>query len=377
MISVLIVDDCATARAALKLVLNAENGFQIVAEADNCESAVALAETHRPDVVTMDVYLRRENGFDITAQLMERSPRPVVIVTGVNPRNPELAFRAIEAGAVEVVPKLPSPTAKSFAADRDHLLRVLRTAAKVPVVHRFRSITRVQTSPPVRTASLRAVGSPSQPTPYSNDAISAPPQIAPRPETTPTDSRPRLQPDLVLFGASTGGPQLMSKILSALPVPFSKPIVIIQHIASGFSAGFAQWLENASGHEVVLVNETKHLGPGKVYVAPDYANVEITKQGTIRPVVPSEAEVGLIPSIDRTFESAAKAFGERALAVVCTGMGRDGSIGCIALRRAGATTIAQKPISCVVSSMPQMVISSACADHVLTPDEIVAYLEAI
>ncbi len=339
MINALIVDDSATARLAIRQALESDRDIRVVGEAENGAHALALIKRYKPDIVTMDVYLRKENGIEVTSSIMATSPRPILIVTGINPSDPKLMYRAIEAGALDVAAKPSGPLSKNHEKDRAHLLRLVKTLARVPVVHRFsanRSALGKNRSAPFLTGDSLADRRP----------ISA---KSPRKKLS-TASRVREASRVVLIGASTGGPKIVSELLSQIPRPFPLPIVVIQHISSGFSRGFAEWIHSVSRHRTVVVDHSMRIRPGEVYIAPDDKHLRFVSAGNIAPSKIKQKSLH-VPSYDVLLESA-RMYSISALAIVMTGMGSDGTRGLKEARDTVTMTVAQTPKSCVVDGMP-------------------------
>jgi two-component system chemotaxis response regulator CheB len=327
---VLIVDDSATAREALTRAIEGEKGFEVVGATARADEAMRLVTRRRPDVVTVDVFLGEEDGVDLAVRIMTERPTPILIVTGVNPRDPSLAFRAIRAGALDVLPKLPAPTHPDYPYERQRLLRALSALAGVPVVTRHE-----------RRPSSRQIEAPCAPT------------------------------RLVVIGASAGGPPVLQEILKASPIPV--PIAVVQHIADGFVGTLADWLASATGRRVRVCDREMDLEPGVAVLAPAGAHLALTSAGTLAPMV-APPRNHQRPSIDVLFESAAQWLGPRAVGVLLSGMGRDGAAGLSRLREAGAFTIAQSPATCAVDGMPLCAIELGAACAELAPADIAASL---
>lgn len=345
MIKIVIVDDSQTARLALRRALESDPQILVVAEAQSGSEALRAVERFSPDLITMDVYLEEENGLDVTLSIMSRFPRPIVVVTGMNPTDPALVYKAMDRGALDVFPKLPASTDPAYDERRKALLRVVKNLSKVPVLTR-RSPTK--SKPPLE--------------PPAQDRRPAHPEgRSPMPDT-PT-------PEVVLIGASTGGPPVLSRLLASLPKPFPIPVVIVQHISSGFDAGFAHWIQQTSGFQTVLVQRQTRVAPNTVLVAPDSQNLHFVTSSTLAPTPTSETDL-ICPSINVLFKSGARHIGPRATGVLLTGMGRDGAEGLKALRDAGASTIAQAPETCAVDSMPQSAVNIGAVMRVMPPEQI-------
>lgn len=340
MLRVLIVDDSSTARMALRQAIERDPELFVVGEADDGADALALARRHRPHVITMDVLMRRENGIDVAAAIMSETPCPIVIVTGCDTSDPKLACRALQAGALEVLPKLPAPRADNYDEQVRRLQRLLRNVAQIPVVHRRRQ----GVEPPQRQAA----------------------QV--RPSTTAS-------PKLVVIGASTGGPVRIRELLAALPPSLGVPIALAQHIARGFGEGFADWLGETTGKRIRYVDQRMRLEAGTVYVAPD--DGDLTIDGSLHGTPQPPSSDRGTPNVDVLFRSAAEVLGARVVSVLMTGMGSDGAAGTRALYELGATTLAQEPTTCAVSAMPDAAIRAGTVSEVLRPSEIASTLEKL
>jgi two-component system chemotaxis response regulator CheB len=176
-----------------------------------------------------------------------------------------------------------------------------------------------------------------------------------------------------VIGASTGGPPVLEAILKELPNPFPTPIAVVQHMTAGFNREFARWLSEVTGRRAVMVEEPVFMEPGVVYLATDDRHLVLTSRFELAPSDSNERRFQR-PSVDVLFESAARHFGSQVAAVLLTGMGSDGIEGMAALKACGAFTLAQKPESCVVDSMPRGAIDREIVDVVADPAGIAAAL---
>ncbi len=340
MYPVLIVDDSATARLALRGAIERDPELYVIGEAACGSEALTLARRHRPAVITMDVVMRDESGIDVAAAIMAECPSPIVIVTACDTSSPKLAYQALQAGALELVSKLPHPRAADYATRAADLTRLLRNMARVPVVHRVRRapiVTSPQTEPP------RAPG--------------------------------RARPRLVVLGASTGGPIRVRELLTALPQRLPVGIAVAQHIARGFGKGFATWLTETTGKRCLYVDQRMPIEPGTVYIAPDDANLVVDRALYAAPQA-AGTDYGT-PNVDVLFRSAAAALGPAVLSILMTGMGSDGAAGTAELARAGATTFVQDPKTCAVSSMPEAALRAGTVSAVLEPAAIPGAIERL
>lgn len=347
MIRVLVVEDSPVVREFLLHILGSDPEIQVVGTAETGEEALEAVERTRPDIITMDVHMPKMNGFDTTRRIMETHPTPIIIVSGtLDVAETASVFRAIEAGALAVLPR-PSgfghPEHEQSAAD---FVQTVKLMSEVKVVRRWPHLRPGKTLP---AASLSA-------------------QIQRR--TAQTESQ------LVAIGASTGGPPALRIILSGLPKDFPFPILIVQHIAAGFTQGFAEWLAQSSGLPVQLSVHGQEVVPGQVYVAPDGVHMTVGSDRRIW-LDTGEPENGLRPSVSRLFRSVAKAYGQSAIGVLLTGMGKDGAFELKLMREQGAVTIAQDKETSVVHGMPGEAIRLGGASYVLPPEKISIMLTSL
>ncbi len=337
MIRVVVVEDSTTARALLVTILRSDAGIEVVGEAADGAEGVALVQSLHPDVVTMDIHMPRMDGLQATKEVMITAPTPIVIVTGSQSlAEMGTAMSVLRAGAVGIAHKPPGPGAPGFAEAARQLIDTVKALAAVKVVRHWRTVPtapRRAVAPAVRTARDR----------------------------------------LVAVAASTGGPEALHRLLSALPGDYPVPVLVVQHITQGFTQGLAEWLNAACDLHVKVAEPDEHLMPRTVYVAPDDRHLGVTPGGDV--VLSGSAPVGgFRPAATYLFESVARAFGPAATAVILTGMGEDGVEGLRAVRRAGGRIIAQDQASSVVWGMPGTAVEAGLPDLVLPPEEIAARL---
>ncbi len=323
-IRVLLADDSDLFRELLAKVITAEPGFEVVATAADGDAAAALARERRPDVVTMDLNMPDADGFSGIARIMAETPTPILVLTVS--REETVGFRALSLGALDILEK-PSPD-----SDLDQygaLLRSrLRLLAGVKVIRHPRGLRR----------------------------------------RVPAGPRPSARSDVVVIGASLGGPRALAALLRQLPETFRAPVLVVQHIADGFTEGLAGWLDQESVLRVREARDGELLRPGEVLLAPSGRHLVVT-QGVAR--LSNAAPVDTFkPSVTPLFVSAAEAYGERVCAVVLTGMGRDGAEGVRRVKKAGGFVIAQDEGTSAVFGMPRAAIETGAVDRVLPLEEI-------
>lgn len=344
MINVLIVEDSRLCLDYLVFLLSSDPDIRVMATASNGHEAVAYLEQRRPDLILMDIHMPGMDGFEATRRIMAANPVPIVICTAsANFQDVDTAMRSLEAGALAVVNKprgLADPDAEAQAAA---LIRTVKLMSEVKVVRRWNR-------PAARSAARSAVGG--EPMPSSTAARDA---------------------AIVAIGASTGGPPVISKILSGLPSGFPLPILVVQHISAGFTAGFAEWLAYDTGMPVAVAQAGQTPLPGHVYVAPDDQHLLVGLRGELQ-LTRGEPHNGLRPSVGVLFRSVAERFGRRAIGVILTGMGRDGAEELKLMADRGALTVAQDEESCVVFGMPGEAVRLGAAQYVFSPQKIAELL---
>jgi two-component system chemotaxis response regulator CheB len=302
---VLIAEDSEAMRATLRALIDRDPRLQVIGIAVNGREAVAMAKSLRPDVITMDIVMPQLDGVEATAQIMSDDPMRILIISSyVESRQVDLSFRAMAAGALEVVAKPVNSHAAELNAWATRLCEAIVLMAEVPVIRRHRRRA---------MGGVRAV-------------------------------------DAVGIVASTGGPLALSHILGLLPADLPVPLLVAQHIAEGFTDGLVRWLQRASRLRVAIAVEGAAPQPGNVYFPPEQRDLELGDDNLLHAPKPRDRYT---PSGDRLLASLAHALGPRACGVVLTGMGEDGAAGLLAIRNAGGMTFAQSPSSCVVWGMPQ------------------------
>lgn len=342
MIRVLIVDDSITNREQLRYILSADPEIEVVSSAANGADAVKRVAQFAPDVVTMDINMPVMNGIEATRQIMRTYPVPIVIVSANwTVREVKMTFEAMEAGAVTLVEKPVGLDHPCYKKMTQVLIETVKLMAEVRVVKRWNRDRFLKEDDTRHLASA----APSVPSTY----------------------------ELVVIGASTGGPPVLRTILSLLPHDFPLPILIVQHIANGFLSGMVNWLEQVTLLPVHIAEDGQSLQPGHVYFAPDNRHMGINKFCRVV-LSQAEPEHNLRPSVSHLFRSAALAAGPRTIGVLLTGMGKDGAAELKMMREFGAMTIAQDQKTCVVFGMPGAAIELNAAIRVLPPELIAATL---
>jgi two-component system chemotaxis response regulator CheB len=331
---VLVVDDSLTVRKRVAAILAQDPECEVVGEAAGGQQAIALCEELRPDVMTLDMVLPDITGLAVTEHVMAYCPTPILIVSSSMNRGETFqTFEALGAGAVDVLDK---PHGEAFGRPWEQaLVAAVKLVARVPVIShpRIRIAARVRSTP-----------------------VPPPPVV-----------HPGGTPGLVAIGASTGGPSAVATILSGLPRGLRLPLALVAHVHDAFLGPFVDWLGSRAPLPVRVPRDGEPLAPA-LWVAPAHRHL-IVDEGKLR-LVDGPERHSCRPSVDVLFESVAEAFGPRAIGCLLTGMGRDGAAGLLAMRRAGAMTIAQDEATSSVYGMPREAMEIGAAQYVLPLDRI-------
>ncbi len=341
MIRVLIVEDSAVERELLTHILESDSRMQVVGVAEDGEKALSAVERLKPDVITMDIHMPNLDGFDTTRRIMETNPVPIIIVSGsYNANDANKSFRAIEAGALAILRKPGGPGHPDYPNDAAELIRTVKMMSEIKVVKRWPRLRKEALVPPLPPVAARV---------------------------TPEKIR------VVAIGASTGGPAVIQEIFSALPKDLSVPLLVVQHMATGFMENFVKWLGDSTSFPAHIATNGEYPAPGHAYFAPDGLHMLAGRDHRI--ILSNEApENGLRPSVARLFRSVAETFGPNSAGVLLTGMGRDGADDLKLLRNKGAVTVAQDEESSIIFGMPGEAVRLGAADYILPPERIAALL---
>ncbi|UZQ54812.1 chemotaxis-specific protein-glutamate methyltransferase CheB [Trichothermofontia sichuanensis B231] len=366
-IRVLLVEDSPVALTILKRILNASPDLAVVGVARNGVEAMELIPKVNPQVICTDFHMPKMNGLELTRRIMEETPCPILVIsTSVKAEDTHNVFALLEAGALDVFPKPTTGLASEYEQLGQELINRIKVLAGVKVFTR-----RAASSPAQRSGSVSTGASFPSAAPASTLATGSAP--APRPPVRSTPILDIRAPRIVAIGASTGGPQTFQEILQALPASFPVPIVCVQHISQGFLQGLVSWLQTSCALSIQIAQEGVLPKAGVVYFAPERHHLQVSCRGYLQ-FGSSQLVDGHCPSVTVLFQSIAAYYRRAAIAVLLTGMGRDGATGMQAVAQAGGLTIAQDEASCVVFGMPKEAIALGAVQQVLTPPEIALYL---
>lgn len=336
-IRVLIVDDSAFMCRVLRDIINADPQLEVAGQGRDGRDAVAMAESLRPDVITMDINMPHIDGLQATELIMSQHPRPIVIVSSESRDGAASTLRALELGAIDFVPKPSSGIDLDMRAVGTDLTRKLKLASKVRVV---RTATRSKIAP--------------SGAPPARSAASA--SAAPLAQGGKTP--------IVVVAASTGGPAAVTQLVSGLPKDFAAAIILVLHMPAAFTSQFTSQLSEVSLLPVKEASSNETPQPGTIYVCPGSSHLRLSSQGKI--VLDQGPRIeGYRPCADAAFESIASHARGVAIGVVLTGMGSDAAKGAVAVKSKGGYVIAQDEASSMIFGMPAEAIKAGAVDEVL------------
>jgi len=334
---ILVVDDSVVARRVISDILSQEGDFEVVGTAPNGKIALAKIERLDPDLVTLDIEMPELDGIETLTTIRSSFPRVrVIMVSNHTTRGASITVEALFLGASDYVTKATKSSTRDGA----------------------RQYLREQLVPKIRALSI----------PAASDYRAVPEKF----QRAPSRGAAAFPIEVVVIGASTGGPNALTTILEALPADFPAPVLIVQHLPANFTTFFAQRLDAACALAVREANNRDGVTPGTVYIAPGDRHLEIRARSGSTELVTTEGPLvnSCRPAADILFRSAATAFGAGTLAVVLTGMGRDGLDGCRKIRAAGGRVIAQDKATSVVWGMPGQVAEAGLTEAVLPINDI-------
>jgi two-component system chemotaxis response regulator CheB len=342
-IRVLLVDDSPLSLELFRRMLATAPEILIVGTAINGTDALSKITELTPDVICTDLHMPGMDGVALTREVMHRHPLPILVVsTSLQKSQKDNIFAMLEAGAVDILAKPLGGLEMDFENMARDLIQKIKVLSGVKVFRRHTSAPGASRAP-VLNSSTRTI------------------------------ELPRTLPQIVCIGSSTGGPQALEIILSALPRDFSLPIICIQHIAQGFMQGMVNWLAGNCRIRVAIAQSGVRPMPGTAYFPPDDRHLEIDHDGRFRfSALPAVG--GHRPSVDLAMYSLAHYYWDGVAGILLTGMGQDGAQGLLEISRAGGFTIAQDESSSVVFGMPKCAIELGAARLVLPLPQIAGTL---
>lgn len=330
-IQVLCVDDSALIRQLMTEIVNSHSDMEMVATAPDPLIARDLIKQHNPDVLTLDVEMPRMDGLDFLERLMRLRPMPVVMVSSLTSKGSEITLNALELGAVDFVTKPQLGLREGMLHYSDAIADKIRAASRARVSRH------VPSADPKRLMASPLVGS----------------------------------EKIIAIGASTGGTEAIRQVLVPLP-PTSPALLITQHMPPGFTRSFAERLDKLCQISVKEAEDGERVMPGHAYIAPGDIHMELARSGANYHIKLNDAPPmnRHRPSVDVLFHSVARTAGSNAVGVILTGMGNDGAAGLLAMRKAGAKTLAQSEKTCVVFGMPREAIAAGAACDIVDLENV-------
>jgi two-component system, chemotaxis family, protein-glutamate methylesterase/glutaminase len=351
-IRVLVADDSAFMCKVLKEIINSDAQLEVAGTARDGREAVALAESLRPDVITMDINMPHLDGLQATELIMSQHPRPVVIVSSESREGAASTLRALELGAIDFVPKPTNGIDLDMRNIREELTRKLKMAAKVRVV---------------RTATMSKLTA-HAPVPHPSAATNAADRAAHSNAANGTKF------PIVVIAASTGGPAAVMRVVAGLPKDLQAAVLLVLHMPAAFTSQFTIQLAEVSRLPVKEAESHEPPQPGVIYLCPGAHHLRISSTGKIALDGGPRIE-GYRPCADVALESAAAFARPLTVAVVLTGMGNDASKGVQAVKAAGGHVIVQDEATSVIFGMPAEAIKTGSVDEILPLDQISAAIE--
>ena len=342
-IRVLLVDDSTFMRKVLQEIVSGDPQLEVVGQAKDGLEAVAMADSLKPDVITMDLNMPRMDGLQATERIMSQNPRPIVVVSSESREGAATTLCALELGAIEFVPKPSSGIDLDMKSVGEELNRKLKMAAKVRVV---RTAARVK---PQHSGPRHAASHP--PAAKANGASGS--------HRFP----------IVVLAASTGGPATIMRLAPVFPEDFPAAVIVVQHMPPAFSSQYAVQLAEVTDLEVKEAEANEAIRTGVIYICPGSHHLRVTTQGRIS-LDDGPRIGGYRPCADLTLESAAAFVGPMAIGVILTGMGNDGSRGVQSVKSAGGIVLAQDEATAVIYGMPAEAIKTGAVNQILPLDQI-------
>lgn len=346
-IKVLLVDDSPVALKVLERILSVALDIKVVSTARNGKEGLDLIPRLQPDVVCTDLHMPVMDGLEFVREVMERYPRPILVVSVSVQEGSQNIFKLLDAGAVDVFAKPRSGVESEYEKKALELVSKVRLIAGVRVFRR----------PATGAKNIRG--------------MEGEVKIASRFPAFHASGF-----EVVAIGASTGGPQTLEAILSRLPANFPVPVICVQHIGDEFAQGFVEWVASFCRMKVRLAVSGEMPEAGTIYFPGAGAHLKIGNGGRFMSTQEPPYD-GHRPSITLMFKSLAEFYKNRVLSVLLTGMGRDGAEGMREVSRAGGVTIAQNESTSIVYGMPKAAIELGAAKYVMTPEEIAKALVQI
>ncbi|MCD6574374.1 chemotaxis response regulator protein-glutamate methylesterase [Candidatus Aerophobetes bacterium] len=348
-IKVLVVDDSAFMRKAIRQILESDPLIEVIGIARSGEDALEKLQEVNPDVITLDINMPHMDGLTCLRHIMSTHPLPVVMISSLTQEGAYETFRALELGAVDFIPKLSGTISLDIGRQKKEIIAKVKAAAFAKVGNKA-SAKSLVTEKKVLFRKVR--------------------------------TRACISEKAVAIGVSTGGPQTLMKIIPYLPKDLPASLLIVQHMPPNFTRAFAERLNAASALEIKEAEAGDVVEVGKGYLAPGDYHMTVARRalgkGAIIRLSKEPSNTLHRPSVDVTMSSVAELYGENTVGVILTGMGQDGAEAMVKVKEKGGRTIAQDEASSIIFGMPKAAIERGCVDKIADVSEIAsAIVEAV
>lgn len=342
-IRVLVVDDSSVFRLFITYILNSDTEIEVVGMAHDGIEALEMVPVLKPDIITIDVNMPRLGGFETTERILHIHPVPIIIISGTySPTETAMTFNALKAGAVTILPKPEGIGHPNHETSVKQFIKMVKTMSEVKVIRRTKRAMFIENSDKLLNIS----------------------------------SLHNTKVEIIAIGASAGGPPVLQEILLGLKANFPIPIIIVQHIDSGFTEGFCTWLRSTTSKNVVVAKTNDVLQPNTIYLPAGDHHLAVRNNGTLE-LNQNTPEHSCRPSVSHLFRSVKAIYGNHAVGILLTGMGNDGSVELKELRDSGAVTIVQNAATVLINGMPGEAKKIGGAMFEFSPTQIIEYLNQI
>ncbi|MEA3354618.1 MAG: chemotaxis-specific protein-glutamate methyltransferase CheB [Campylobacterota bacterium] len=343
-IKVLLVEDTAVQRELITYILEKDSQISIMGSATDGLEAIKILDDKKPDIILMDINMPNLNGYEASKIILKKYAIPIILMSATwRLEDVKKTVKSMELGIVMAINKPPGVADPLFEVAADNLINTVKLVSEIKVVRRNKRDKKEKGS--LISKNIFGNG-------YLNEY------------------------KVVVIGSSAGGPPALQKIICGLPPSFPFPVLVVQHMSIGFSETFADWLNSISNLNVSIANNQEKAKGGCVYIAPDNNDMLIDNCGNIK-LIPKDKKEFNQPTVTALFDSALKSYQKDTIAIILSGMGKDGVDKMKELKDAGALTIVQDKESSIVFGMPGAAIKNGASVHELNPEKIVELLITI
>ncbi|HME55391.1 MAG TPA: chemotaxis-specific protein-glutamate methyltransferase CheB [Candidatus Lokiarchaeia archaeon] len=365
-VRVLLAEDSSFQRKIIGDMLSEESTIELVGSARNGEEAIEMVDSLNPDVLILDLVMPKVDGITAFKKIMKLHPIPVIFFSVLDPATMDNSVQGLLLGAVDFIVKPGGVWKEEFPKFRETLIKKIQTAAKSQIKN-LPKILDVDDAVNLDHESIEG---------QKKKVISSTKKLLPSIKKTNVSFIPfenvRIETNIVVIGASVGGPSTIRKILTQIPEDFPAPIMVVQHINAEFANVFADALNTVCHLRVKVGEDGEYILPGTIYIAPGHKHMEISVKDRYPCVKTFTGELVnfCIPSIDVLFLSAPRVYRNNVLGVLLTGMGNDGVDGLELIQKTGGQTVAESKETCILYGMPKIADERGVADRIVPNYEI-------